>query len=330
MPVPAFFNKTKPTLSDGTKAQYLARYQMLRKGFGKASGHNDLTPEEVVGKLIVRKPELSMATWRHYKNSVLYVLESRFPHLQIAIDHLRAESSAGLERRSRRTSGSKSKEVPAEDWKALQRNLNRRIKHGYRHSTGLLNVLNATLSTGLRPNEWCHSTISKHAATGRDVLRVRNSKHTNGRGNGDYREIFIDEVSAMERKSIEDALVYCAATNDGEAQRIQLALRNEFVIARGNKHMDDESTGNSLTMYSFRHQFMADAKLTFEEPVMIAALAGHSSTKTAFEHYGKRRNGKGRIKVSPTPESLEAVLNITLESYKAFVANRSQSRNLTP
>jgi len=270
-----------------------------------------------------------MDSWRTYKNSVIYALTTLFPGNTTALETLRNESSADLPKTSGNTSGRKTKQVSQTAWDALQVGLRKRIKDGHRHAHGLLNFLNATLLTGLRPSEWCFSVISIHPTTGRPTLRVKNAKHTNGRANGEYRELYLDGLNEIEMNSIKSALQYCAAANQEGAVRILTALRNELGIVRNSAIVGSKKPQSSVTLYSFRHQFIADAKLTFDDPVIIAALVGHSSTKTAFEHYGKRRFSNTRVKVYPTIESVEAVHKVHIETYKKFVTERTTSRTLT-
>lgn len=317
------FKTKKPTLSEESKKKYLSRFQRMRDTIATETGKSDLTPDEVVANLILRKPTLSMSSWRAYKSSILYVLETRFPHLTAAIEQLRGETSEGLTKISGNSSGRKRKEVPEAEWQSIQSVLMQRVRTSHKHAQGVLHVLIASLQTGLRPSEWCAASISVHAATGREVLRVQNAKNTNGRANGEYRELFIDELGEVERDAIKGAIAYCFARTTKDMARIQLAMKNEFEIARDKVIVQGKQRNSSVTLYSFRHQFIADAKKTFDDPVLIAALVGHSSTKTAFEHYGKRRNGRGKIKVYPTPESVAEVHTIRLETYRDFVAQRT-------
>lgn len=319
------FNKQAPTKTDATKQSYVARYTTLKQRFCRETGTNDLDPNEVVAKLILLKPNLTMSSWRQYKASVLHFIDEHAPQYENAAETLRQETSSGLKATSRNTSGRKLKQVPVKSWMTIQGALRQRIEHGYRHSKGLLYVLKATLLTGLRPNEWSFSEIGTHEGTGRPVLRIRNSKHSNGRANGAFREIFIDGLTPDEHTDIEAALAYCRAPDDEEAKKIRLALRDEFreTIKSGRASAPPWRLGHfNVTLYSFRHQFIADAKSTFDDPVLISATVGHNSTSTAFEHYGKRKNGRNQVRVYPTPESVEAVQKVKLETYREFVINR--------
>lgn len=295
----------------------------------REAGRTTMEPDEVVAALLVNREHFtSMSSFRKAKNALLFILETRFPHLTEAISALQAESSAGLPKRSAKTSGRKRKEVPTATWRALQSALRRRIANGHKHAAGLLNVLTATLATGLRPHEWCTSRISVDTTSApgsvREILLIKNSKHSNGRANGTFRAMFIDELGEEDRAAIDAAIVYCRTESVAEADRIQLALKHELEFTRDQIMVSSKQQHSSVTLYSFRHQFIANAKETFADPSIIAALAGHSSTKTAFQHYGKRINNTGKVRVFPTPDSVEAVHKITMEIYKTFVAARGK------
>src|SRR3546814_19040120 len=60
------------------------------------------------------------------------------------------------------------------------------------------------------------------------------------------------------------------------------------------------------TLYSLRHQLLADAKLTLTQPE-VAAIAGHASDATAGQHYGRRRSGVRAPAVAPSPGDVAPV-----------------------
>lgn len=63
------------------------------------------------------------------------------------------------------------------------------------------------------------------------------------------------------------------------------------------------------TIYSTRHQAVANAKKAGLNPVVIAAMFGHSSIVTASRHYGKSQNGRGgTTKVRPSQENIDSVI----------------------
>ncbi len=315
-----------PTRSDKTKIAYEKRYLQLRSRFMRDLNQNEIAPDEVVAHLILLKSNLTQRTWRNYKSSVLHYLETYHPDHDIAINELKAQSSSELARTSVNSSGTKMKQVPLKARAAIYNVLEQRAKRGHKYSRALRSVCEATLLTGLRPNEWAWSELSRHADDGRPVLKVRNSKHSNGRANGEYREIYVDGLSEEELSHIRVALESCRCETDEEAQKMILALRHELEAARGVDLSAQRQKNSSVTLYSFRHQFVANAKRTFSDPVLTAALCGHSSTKTAYEHYGKRRDSQNTVRVYPTESSIRAVHTRRNEIYDGFVAQRGGLR----
>lgn len=322
------FNKQIPTRTEKTENAYVKTYEWLRRRFMKENQQTTITPDELVAHLLTLRPTLSMKSFNAYKSAVLYYLKTHESNFEKAIEILTESNSIGLNKRSTQTSGRKLKQVPDEILKSLREKNNDRIKLKYRHSEGLRCFMEATLLTGLRPNEWAGSTIRKHQGTGRPVLHVQNSKNTNGRANGDERELFIDELQSDELIHIENTIKYFSAASSTESAL--LALKHEMETTRMLALGNSLKWRVSVTLYSFRHQFMADAKTTFKDPVIISAIAGHFSTKTAFEHYGAMRHGRRTVKVLPTPESVAAVQKRTLEIYSDFVNHRLAENTSTP
>ncbi|WP_199030739.1 site-specific integrase [Ralstonia sp. ASV6] len=322
------FTRLTPTKSEDTKREYVKCYERLRRRFGNELGKKDLAPDEVVAHLILQRTSFAKRTWRHYKASVIYWLETFSPQSETAIEVLRSHGSAGLRDGGANTSARKRKDVPDSIWNEIKYAIRERIKRGHKHAAKLLSVCEATLAAGLRPNEWAFSELTRHDDNHRLVLRVRNSKHTNGRANGEYREMYVDELTEDELRAVREALDACAVDAHDEtdvheqAAKLQLALKHELEAARALAVAGQRRPRSSITLYSFRHQFSANAKRTFENPVLTAALLGHSSTHTGFQHYGKRRNASSRVRVYPTEASVAAVQNRYLETYRDHVAQR--------
>ena len=63
------------------------------------------------------------------------------------------------------------------------------------------------------------------------------------------------------------------------------------------------------TIYSTRHQAVANAKGANLDPISIAAMFGHSSIVTASRHYGKGSSGRqGQSMVRPSQENISSVI----------------------
>ncbi|CAG9184254.1 hypothetical protein [Cupriavidus pampae] len=320
------FSRSTPTRGLSTVAAYERYYRRHAERLAREQHIENPTPSEIVADLILQRAGMAMSTWRYRKAAVMYVIEHQHPGHHEALEALREHGSGGLARTSGNTAGRKRKHVPLAEWTEIKHVIGRRIKEGYRHAQALLDVLEATLLTGLRPIEWSFSAFATHEESGRPVLRVTNAKHSNGRANGETRELFVDQLTDEERATIGRALAACAAETRDDAERFKLALKHELETCRMMAVAGTRKPASSVTQYSFRHQFIADAKQTFETPLLLSAAVGHASTKTAFEHYGKRKHGRGRVRVFPTPESVAAVQNVTLETYRSYLAAQQGGR----
>jgi len=121
---------------------------------------------------------------------------------------------------------------------------------------------------------------------------------------------------------LREAIALSECADEAQAEKLQLALKHELEAARGVDLSPHNRSQSSVTLYSFRHQFIANAKQTFDDPVITAAVVGHYSTKTANEHYGKRRHGQTKVRVFPTESSVSAVHSRHLETYRDYIAQR--------
>lgn len=318
----------KPTRMLKTEAAYEQRFQTLVKKYARKLkvAPEKLDPSHLVSHLLADKSTLSMSSWRQYKAAVLFVLKQRFGHDELTIEVLENESSRGLPRTGKQTSASKKKHISIEVLDAVLAKLLEREQQGYRNARLMRLFAQHTQLVGLRPNEWITAEIERRGTS--NVLVVRNSKNSNGRANGESRSIILEKLSATEIRGIKETIAtfHLEISSAGLGpldeeyqikallQRMRYELRSSIaavLIPLGERHGVKKARQmlQGLTPYSWRHQFFADCKLTFDDPAIIAALGGHSSTETAFEHYGKRRNGTTAVRVVPTQESLAAVRN---------------------
>lgn len=90
-----------------------------------------------------------------------------------------------------------------------------------------------------------------------------------------------------------------AAINRKIYGSLQRAIRSVLV--------DHEWDGEMPTIYSTRHQAVANARADGQTQQEIAALFGHSSTNTARRHYGKKYAGYSGRSMRAAPESILAV-----------------------
>lgn len=326
-----------PTRSPVTVQKYEKIFYSQKMKLGRQLGVPDITPNEMVAMLLLNHRERAYAksTWRLYKAAVLYVLRTHHPEFTEAIDQLEATSDAGLPKHSKLTSGLKAKKIPNLAFEVLTRALLSRTRISHTHANAMLAVFQATTFTGLRPNEWAHSLICQHQQTGRKILEVKNSKHSNGRANGEARSMFINKLSAEELGFIERAIATFndSQTDDAIEKRLK-QLRKELyntklaILKNPETSPEIRASLKGVSLYSSRHQFVADAKLSLandpDGPTILAALLGHNSADTAPKHYGKKRCGKSAIKVWPTPESIEAVARKTMKQSPMATARKTK------
>ena len=91
---------------------------------------------------------------------------------------------------------------------------------------------------------------------------------------------------------------------------------SEFEILKKNTPMKIPS------IYSTRHQAVADAKENGMSAVSIAAMFGHSSVITAGRHYGKAASGQGNNIVRPSIQNIDNVLlGVTDDQLRILCSN---------
>lgn len=95
---------------------------------------------------------------------------------------------------------------------------------------------------------------------------------------------------------------------NGLAEIVLSSLQNEMFFQYNEfikvKEIDDS---HRVSLYSTRHQCIANAKSSKVNPYKIAAFFGHSSKETSTRHYGKAWSGWSKFTFSPSIESIMAV-----------------------
>lgn len=333
---------TKPTRSGITQFRYMHRYMQMTNAYAKET-NNQPTHKLVVDKLLQQyeRKEISASTFRQKRAAVLAAINSAMDSCTPAEQHQLAElkemliekRSTRLPKKGTRTSSKKKKYVSAEVIDAVLLGLQQaNNQHKPPAWADRLNAyVRATMMTGLRPSEWTDATIQIHAATGRKVLTVVNSKNSNGRANGDTRSMFIDQLNGDE-KWIELAINYfklkdCVSAIDAElATTSIIAVLNtsikrfleryvvEILVLSGITPQKAAKELEGISPYTFRHIFFSIAKESGASAMEIAALGGHISDQTARIHYARAQAYANGLRVTPTPESIDAVKIRKLET----------------
>jgi hypothetical protein len=161
-------------------------------------------------------------------------------------------------------------------------------------------------------------------------MKVKNAKHSELRANGEYRTIVLENITKSEMTALiifSDLVKKFMATRQNHSVQ---ELEEEFYEpVRRSLHnvlrkLHPQLT-NYPTLYSTRHQAVANAKASGISAIEIAALFGHSSVKTAREHYGSKKDAWGKCKWKPSEESILGVRNkIQLSKIDTLTAQQEE------
>jgi hypothetical protein len=303
------------TRRPSTIRAYLKRAEDLKNQVRKQHqmGEHDLVdPRLLVGWLSQRRQEYSSSTWRQYKSACLCSMENELELLDSRVDPtpliesietLKTIDGNGDSAQTGKTSSRKLKKFPVSDFDVLDTYLKSKPHHLH---DALRDWLQAGLWTGLRPVEWRDATfINVH---GVPALLVQNAKHSNGRAHGKTRTVVMHRMSTAE---IDIVKRHLARVHQWEAagayQRMYQGCINKMYLAV--RKVWPKRTRH-LTLYSTRHQFVADAKASNLSLLEIAALMGHAVDETATAHYGKRAAGQQILKVQAVAEEVARIKQI--------------------
>lgn len=282
---------------------------------------------QVVDFLESLMPTIRPRTFRFYKASLAYHLKTLGGAGEAlkALASLEKLSSKDVEKvvMGRRTSSQKSKHLSADEMSAIKKALNATNTNKARRT---LVWLEASVFTGLRPREWCGAELILN--NGVKILKVRNLKTTQGRSLGESRSI---ELSDLPEEGIQVIKTHlrlfrqrCLAQGNGRVNRnvtdsdemhkqkcIDAAYDQVYTECRQLLYRTVRKLFKRrklhVTLYTGRHQFAADAKLTYDKAT-VAALLGHRSLETAGKFYGLSARGSA-LKVKPSIDTRQAVIS---------------------
>jgi hypothetical protein len=202
------------------------------------------------------------------------------------------------------TSAARAKRMELAHFRKLRSNLPRMSRS---NKTGWLDDwLVAGIHTGLRPGEWplAHLEIRRDQHGRRLAwLHVVNGKQTNGRGNGTHRTLDIsnytdgtlEAIQRMVKRSEQWALEGRTVERQSKIAQLFYQICNELFPRMQVKY----------SLYSLRHQFIANMKSVYNDPAKIATLIGDISIETQSEHYGKRRSSWSLHDIREIPKPLD-------------------------
>lgn len=299
------------SVADDTVAQYRALYAGIFSEAASTLGDENPDPRSIAIRLVQRRPELSSSTWRLYRAATVYAWSEQGTesHMEaIAIlknpDNYAPSPSDDESVNKSRTSAKRLKKLPSKDWTQLAGLLVEKTKSGaWQWAPLTLSWIRVGLLTGMRPQESCHAFFG--SKDGRKTLEIRSAKSTNGRGNGEFRRLFLDRMSEHDVAAIASHLAFIQEySNAGQYRAVYKSCVE--TLGRACKQLWPRRKVHP-TLYSARHQFMADARGDGFSRPEIAAMVGHGSDETAANYYGARAAQTRRLFVDPDPELVATV-----------------------
>jgi len=331
-----------------SRDDYARKIVALENQIHEEDGNDEkITPTRMASYLaqFFDREEVAQATARSLKAAVLFWLAESaqaviaqggvgLGEYERAYENVRALATNTLPKRTQKTSSPKLKALPKEILDILEHYGD--TTPGVIYVGTLLAFLRANLLVGLRPEEWFDATPFSYLGQTKITtqpclgLRVRNSKNSHGRANGVYREILLHSVTENDLATLLHFLEII------EMHRIKNPGQNKDELAATFYGPLRHCMSNALTrvgyrqkgaarptLYSSRHQAVANAKASGLSNREIAALFGHGSPSTAKSHYGKKLSGWMKTTFRPSLESLHAVAEHSSQREIAMPSERT-------
>ena len=290
------------TRIDKTESNYLNRAKSIINRYQiKHKQRFDKEPTAFCNYLIEITSGKTQSNLRQIKASCAFYASSLgFPDLAMQISELQSEQATSKSE-GNKTSSQKKKFITFEEEQIIHNYLLKEIKSGvdcsYWNKPTFV-FFKAGLSVGLRPSEWQGSELLTEVNDDCQemtppILKVKNGKHTNGRSYGEYRYLGVSTLKPIEMAMLKEALA--KSKNPKNSVGEPISWDEYYTGMKGRLYNITKrlfpKNKKRPTLYSCRHQMIANMKLSGYSLVEIACISGHLTDVTASEHYGKRRFG---------------------------------------
>jgi|TARA_R100000900_G_scaffold133285_2_gene109970 hypothetical protein len=307
------FETENVTRTEQTEADYRKRASSLLERYARETGKDwDLHPHALLQWLHGFRDGVSAAYWRRTRAALAWYFQALG---QSALsDSIRAVTTEGCAPPTH-TSANKKKSVTDEELAALTKFL---LSPGASElSVATYYFFVSCLITGMRPSEWGQCDVKIISGTEKDTVDgidivVQNAKATNGRAHGATRTLHFSRqyLSPQEIQALINHWRFTAQrVADGTfplfqrdaGKKIQYAARKLWPRKR-----------RRITLYSTRHQSMANGKASGLPRAVIAAMHGHATDRTCADHYGRKQYGKaGRVYAQVPEEEVARVRQVS-------------------
>ena len=312
--------KRAPSRSADTERHYQERLRQLANRCARETGvHPTIGELAMWFESRVSALRWRSATFRQYKAALVYETERlglEDPRALEARDRLGALVHRGFKRekgkpvpnKDKRTSARKQKSFPPEDFAEIQHCL---LGGKSSYAVLALSWLRVGLMTGARPDEHFRANVVRGqlAAPFKVALRIRNGKDSNGRAHGEYRHLGLDRLKPKELALLEQHFAVLGEsiekvvreTGRTPAEAFKWLQRTAADRVRRAGIRTWPRRNQRPSMYSTRHQFIADCKAAGISRKALAAMVGHATEETAGKHYARAGSGRNAVAVEPHP-----------------------------
>ena len=303
-------------LEDNSKAKYLDNALRLITTFNKKNKSSDNSWEDFIGWLDNKKSGWAESTWRSYKASVVHYLKTQeLDDIAMTVEKL---SNHGTLKKTSRSTGNKKKSLSAFEEDTIRKKLTLMANNEDGEvARDILAYFECILAVGVRPIEihsmeyldYCPNEYGSNTDSDGPVLKVKNGKATNGRSFGEYRYIGLENLNAKTRMMIQYAI---ATAKKPVGRNGEVLTYKDFYYELSRKYGRIiksiwPTKKKLITLYTCRHQCIANMKNSGYSAVEIAVIVGHGNDLTACEHYGKKRSGKSVLLPRPNNKDMHKI-----------------------
>lgn len=315
------------TRTTDTENKYIIRANQWVSRYFNNSPAQELDGE-FIDYVVNQTRNKSFSNWRLVKASLIHYLnhngKNDLANQLSDIDGTHTDRNGLI----KRTSAKKKKSVSEKEAEQISKYLFSQIKHNAagKYDKLTLAMFNAILCVGLRPLEWCTCELIDECIDGVDVeppmLKVKNAKATNGRSFDEYRYVGLSMLDKYQMSFISLTITLLSELTNIEEKQVYVTMASRRLRAVYTKFYPKAQ--EKVTMYSGRHQLIANLKVAGYSKVEIASVVGHGNDLTAGTHYARKARGNRSVNL-PLPD--KAAMNKIKVIESKFDINKRQSPN---
>ena len=301
------FSNSKRCLEEAKKQIHPAKNSVIRLKNPRTKGYEEVMETERAIEWCIENhlPNWAQGTWRMHRcgyrlliNSLIKSERMTTTKGQELIDRMLSASGLKKKDRVKKTSAKRKKVIKPEH---IQEIADYCKSKGSKWGDALVIWLKASVSTGLRPNEWRTAEIFEK--DGRIILKSENFKHNKDKSYAPFREIDITSLGGDSIKIIRQHIsIVKGMMKEGIIEKYVEGC--SMLLYNVNVRLWPRRKAN-ITLYTGRHQFSANGKADkLVSDVERAALMGHKTTATSRERYGKARSGSSGLTPNVADESV--------------------------